>query len=91
MKLTAKFNLVLVSVLFVGLLLTGFLSYRIYLPADSQGWNRDQWRAVLAHELSHARRSDPQKQLFVQIVSAVFWCNPLVWWAGRKIRWICKR
>jgi beta-lactamase regulating signal transducer with metallopeptidase domain len=44
-----------------------------------------QWEAVLAHELSHARRRDNLASALHMIVEAFFWFHPLVWWIGGRL------
>lgn len=46
----------------------------------------DQQRAVLMHELAHVRRRDHIVRWVEAIVLAVFWWNPLAWWARRGLR-----
>jgi uncharacterized protein (TIGR03435 family) len=42
-------------------------------------------RAVLAHELAHARRRDNFTAAMHMLVEAVFWFHPLVWWIGTRL------
>ena len=44
-----------------------------------------QWKAVLAHELCHARRRDNLTSAVHMIVETVFWFHPLVWWIGARL------
>jgi beta-lactamase regulating signal transducer with metallopeptidase domain len=44
-----------------------------------------QVRAVLAHELTHARRRDNLTAAMHMFVEAVFWFHPLVWWIGARL------
>jgi beta-lactamase regulating signal transducer with metallopeptidase domain len=57
----------------------------ILLPCESSDWTPEQRRAVLLHELAHARRRDCQTQLLVQFACALHWFNPLVWFAQRRM------
>ena len=59
---------------------------RILLPEDSAAWPPAQRRAVLLHELGHARRWDCLTQLLAQMACAVYWFNPLVWVAWRRMQ-----
>lgn len=49
--------------------------------------------AVLLHELAHLRRRDVWRQLFVQLVAAIHWWNPTLWWCVRRYEeateWAC--
>ncbi|MDQ2840668.1 MAG: M56 family metallopeptidase [Acidobacteriota bacterium] len=44
-----------------------------------------QWKAVLAHELCHARRRDNLTSSIHMIVETIFWFHPLVWWIGARL------
>lgn len=58
----------------------------ILLPADADRWQPEQRRAVLLHELAHIQRQDWLMQTIAQIACAVYWFNPLVWFAARQMR-----
>ena len=58
----------------------------ILLPADADEWEPEQQRAVLLHELAHIQRQDWLMQTMAQITCAVYWFNPLVWFAVRRMR-----
>lgn len=64
----------------------GFWKPRILLPADAIDWPESQRRAVLLHELGHARRRDVFTQTLASLACAVFWFNPLVWLAAGRMR-----
>lgn len=55
--------------------------------------DRDEVRAVLAHELAHARRRDYLVRWLEWLACSVFWWNPVAWWARRQLRaaeeWCC--
>ena len=55
----------------------------ILLPADADRWQPEQRRAVLLHELAHIQRQDWLMQTIAQIACAVYWFNPLLWFAAR--------
>jgi bla regulator protein blaR1 len=44
-----------------------------------------QLKAVLAHELCHARRRDNLTSAVHMIVETFFWFHPLVWWIGARL------
>ena len=44
-----------------------------------------QLKAVLAHELCHARRRDNLTSAVHMIVETVFWFHPLAWWIGARL------
>ena len=58
----------------------------ILLPGEADGWDDERRRVVLAHELAHVRRWDALTQWIAHLVLAVFWFNPLVWVAVRRLR-----
>ncbi|HEU0300848.1 MAG TPA: M56 family metallopeptidase, partial [Longimicrobium sp.] len=58
----------------------------ILLPAEADGWEGERRRVVLAHELAHVRRWDALTQWIAHLALAVYWFNPLVWMAARKLR-----
>jgi beta-lactamase regulating signal transducer with metallopeptidase domain len=41
---------------------------------------------VLGHELAHIRRSDWLVQLLAEVLRSVYWFNPVVWIACRRLR-----
>ena len=64
----------------------GFFRPVILLPADANHWQAERQRAVLLHELAHIQRRDWLMQTIAQITCAVYWFNPLVWFAVRRMR-----
>jgi beta-lactamase regulating signal transducer with metallopeptidase domain len=64
----------------------GLWRTRVLLPGDCELWTVEQRRAVLLHELAHARRGDCRTQLVVQVVAALYWFNPLVWVAEQRMQ-----
>jgi bla regulator protein BlaR1 len=44
-----------------------------------------QLEAIIAHELSHARRRDNLWSTAHRIVETLFWFHPLVWWIGKRL------
>jgi TonB family protein len=59
---------------------------RIILPAGAADWPLDRVRVVLHHELAHVRRGDWTAQMLAESLRAVFWFNPLLWIACRRLR-----
>ncbi len=66
-------------------LTTGSKLTRVVLPADWRAWPREKLKAVLAHELAHARRRDPLIALVVAVNKCLFWFHPLAWWLERRL------
>ena len=69
-----------------GPLTTGIFSQTILLPRTAADWSLDRRRLVLAHEMAHIKRNDGVGQLLTQIVCAVYWFNPFVWYAVHRLR-----
>jgi len=64
----------------------GLLSPHVVLPDSSCEWSDGRRRAVLFHELAHLRRLDLPVNLVSRLACALYWFNPLVWLAARRIR-----
>jgi TonB family protein len=58
----------------------------ILLPADSVDWPEDRRRLVLLHELAHVQRRDCLLQIPAFLSAAIYWFNPLVWWALHRLQ-----
>ncbi|HEX4003032.1 MAG TPA: M56 family metallopeptidase [Candidatus Acidoferrales bacterium] len=64
----------------------GFFRPTVLLPeAIFNTLTRPQMEAVLAHELSHARRRDNLTASIHMIVETLFWFYPLIWWIGARL------
>lgn len=61
-------------------LTVGLIRPAVLLPATWQSWPAEHLRAVLAHELAHARRQDPLVAFVAYVNRAIFWFHPLAWW-----------
>jgi TonB family protein len=64
----------------------GCLQPKILLPRNAHHWSEDRIRIVLSHELAHIKRQDWLIQMVAEIVRAIYWFNPLVWIACRRLR-----
>jgi protein TonB len=64
----------------------GFRRPVILLPVKLADRNADIQRAVLSHELFHVKRRDWCWLLLEEIVCAVFWFNPAVWWMVSRVQ-----
>jgi TonB family protein len=64
----------------------GVLRPRILLPAGCLEWDESRRRMVLLHELMHIRRHDLAWQIFANMVTALWWFQPLCWLNRRSLR-----
>lgn len=58
----------------------------VLLPERVRDQSPDVQRAVLAHELFHVQRRDWVWLLLEELVRAVFWFHPAVWWLVSRIQ-----
>ncbi|MFP4216718.1 MAG: M56 family metallopeptidase [Phycisphaerae bacterium] len=58
---------------------------RVLIPEDASEWSAERRRAVLLHELAHIQRRDCLTQMLTQIACALYWFNPLVWYAAQRM------
>ena len=58
----------------------------ILLPAGASSWRSERRSVVLRHELAHVKRADVVTQLLARLACAVYWFNPLVWFAAYRLR-----
>ena len=65
----------------------GTLRPTIALPADfSERFGVEAQDAMLAHELAHLAANDPLWLAVADVVLALAWWHPAVWWARRQLR-----
>jgi TonB family protein len=64
----------------------GVVRPTIVLPAAARHWSELRARIVLGHELAHVQRYDWVVQMAGELLRAVYWFNPLVWIACRRLR-----
>ena len=64
----------------------GIVNPVIVIPADTDGWSADRRRLVLSHELAHVKRWDALTETFALFATALYWFNPLVWYAVKQLR-----
>jgi beta-lactamase regulating signal transducer with metallopeptidase domain len=65
---------------------TGVLRPVVLLPAAAVAWPRDRLSQVLTHEFAHIIRRDGLLNLMADLAGIVYWCNPLVRSAVRRLR-----
>jgi beta-lactamase regulating signal transducer with metallopeptidase domain len=58
----------------------------ILLPAASANWSPAELRAALEHERAHSSRRDPIFHALAEVLSALYWWNPLVWLTAGRLR-----
>lgn len=63
----------------------GALSPVILVPGDIGDWSPDAVDAALLHELSHLQRRDYVMHLLAGVVRALYWINPAVHYAERRL------
>jgi WD40 repeat protein/beta-lactamase regulating signal transducer with metallopeptidase domain len=64
----------------------GLLRPMILVPEDWRDWPQERQRCVLLHELAHVKRLDVVFQIIGRLAAALYWFNPLVWFAVRQLR-----
>lgn len=64
----------------------GLLKPQIMLPVQALEWNESTLTDVLLHELCHIKRLDWLTTLSAYVIASVFWFNPLVWLAVKRLR-----
>lgn len=64
----------------------GLARPKVILPSAAEMWTDDRARVVLSHELAHICRGDWIVQLAAELLRAVYWFNPIVWIACRRLR-----
>lgn len=63
----------------------GLFRRTILLPTCSDAWPASRRRAVLCHELAHAKRRDGLSHLVVHVCCGLYWFHPLVWFAAHRV------
>ena len=63
----------------------GFLRPVIVLPLHADQWVWGRRQAVMLHEMVHVARFDWPVRTVARLARAVYWVNPLVWWAVRRL------
>ena len=57
----------------------------VLLPPAAANWSAESRQAALVHELMHIRRGDRRTQAIAQLACAIYWFNPLVWYASAAL------
>jgi beta-lactamase regulating signal transducer with metallopeptidase domain len=65
---------------------TGLIRPVVLLPSGADAWSESDFRASVIHELGHVSRGDLTLNLLGDLAAMVYWCNPAVAWAVRRMR-----
>ncbi len=63
----------------------GLWRHKIIFPLAANGWSSDLLQQAISHELGHVQRGDWILQIIARITVSLYWINPLVWLAHRKL------
>jgi len=63
----------------------GVVRPKVLLPEEAEQWPAERRSVVLLHELAHAQRGDYLTHLIARLICALYWFNPLVWLAARRM------
>lgn len=63
----------------------------ILLPRLATHWNMERQRIVLLHETCHLARRDTLVQCLSLFAGVIYWFNPLIWVAIRRLNEECER
>lgn len=65
----------------------GLIRPSLLLPQEAlDEWPEERTSAVVLHEVGHVRRRDVASHLLTRLACALYWFNPVVWWAAREAR-----
>jgi len=60
----------------------GLFTSVVMLPPSAVSWTSEARQAALVHELTHIKRGDRRTQAMAQLACAIYWFNPLIWYAA---------
>jgi beta-lactamase regulating signal transducer with metallopeptidase domain len=69
----------------------GVLRPIILLPTPAMEWQDARLTAALAHEAAHIRRRDMLTAMAAGLCCAIYWFNPFVWGARRRLALECEK
>jgi bla regulator protein BlaR1 len=76
---------VMVHEAIAGPMTCGVVHPAIVFPPDARTWCETDMRRALTHELEHVRRRDWVTLCLARVICAVYWFQPLVWMANRRL------
>jgi beta-lactamase regulating signal transducer with metallopeptidase domain len=65
--------------------IAGLFRSVVMMPPSAASWTIEARHAALVHELTHIKRADRRTQAIAQIATAIYWFNPLVWYAAAEL------
>ena len=54
--------------------------------SDKVFFKEEEWNRMLTHEISHVQGWHSLDILFIEILSAFFWWNPLIFWYRKSLQ-----
>jgi beta-lactamase regulating signal transducer with metallopeptidase domain len=63
----------------------GCLRPVVLMPDSAAAWDPDAVEVALLHEAVHVTRGDWLVRTSARLACAVYWFNPLIWWATRRL------
>jgi hypothetical protein len=63
----------------------GLFESIVIMPPSALAWSAEARHAALVHELTHIKRHDRRTQAIAQLACAIYWFNPLVWYAAAAL------
>src|SRR5690606_21179397 len=64
----------------------GIVRATLLLPSSARDWTAERQEYVLRHELAHIRRRDSLSQLIAELGCALYWFNPVMWYAAKRMQ-----
>lgn len=69
----------------------GIFRPKLLLPRERSEWSEERRYVVLLHELAHVKRWDCATKTISHLARAIYWFNPLVWLAAKRIQVECEQ
>jgi beta-lactamase regulating signal transducer with metallopeptidase domain len=57
----------------------------VMMPPSAATWSIEARQAAFVHELTHIKRHDRRTQAIAHVAAAIYWFNPLVWYASAAL------